>query len=164
MKDVYDVYGTKLSVGDTVKVVRAGNTFLIGQTGKVVCIECCDKIAVSFNEHWQDYFKTTDIALVRDTKLNSDGAVVKNAEYFRKLQNLKTVDQQVEEDVEHVIATIEKYIREGGKEQSVNFQFYPRTQKHVGKFVQQLKGLGFVVCPIRLLHFNKFECCVVWEG
>ena len=40
----------------------------------------------------------------------------RNAEYFRELQGVKTIEEQLNEAVEYILNKIEEYIKNGGKD------------------------------------------------
>lgn len=70
---------------------------------------------------------------------------VRNAEYFRKLQGIKPIAEQVEEDVKYVLDTIEIKITKGNlKRTNIEFSFNV-SPSHGELITAKLGELGFFV-------------------
>ena len=70
---------------------------------------------------------------------------VRNAEYFRKLQGIKPIAEQVEEDVKYVLDTIEaKIMKEELKRTDIEFTFNI-SANHGELITAKLGELGFFV-------------------
>lgn len=89
--------------------------------------------------------------------------MTRDAEYFRKLQGIKSVEEQVNDDIESVLNTIEQYITKGNKLQYLLFTFYSYSESHSMKLVKQLKNLGFKVYNKILQTNGEFTCCIDWS-
>ena len=63
--------------------------------------------------------------------------MIKNAEYFRKLQGTKSIDELVEKDVEFILDTIENKIKNGYKEDFIKLNFNI-TYKECDKLIKKL--------------------------
>jgi hypothetical protein len=89
--------------------------------------------------------------------------MVRDAEYFRKLQHIKSVEERVNDDVEFTLNIIEKHIAQGNKLQYLLLKFYSSSESHSTKLVKQLKNLGFKVYNKILTSDGEFKCCVDWS-
>lgn len=161
---MFDRANNELFVGDKVMIVRCDDfPSLVGKIATVMEQDGSPKIRVSFSGQWQGYFRGVDIIKysVKELKVK-DTNVNRNAEYFRKLQNVKPIEEQVQENVTDVLNNIENYIKNGGKKQYLSFEFNV-TEKHGQLLILELKKLGFITYSVELTTDGFFSFCLGWD-
>jgi hypothetical protein len=89
--------------------------------------------------------------------------MARDAEYFRKLQGIKPVEERVNDDIEFALNIIEQHIAKGNKSQYLSFTFHSSSESHSIKLVQQLNHLGFHVYNKILQSNGEFKCCIDWS-
>lgn len=87
---------------------------------------------------------------------------MKNAEYFRKLQGVTPIEEQVDKAVEHILKSIEKHIKNGNKEQYLNFSFNSFDRCY-HKLISKLTELDFKIYHTELCCDGKFKLTVSWS-
>lgn len=155
-----DVFGTKLSVGDQVKIIKDDGCFnLKDRVAIVVQSDCVDKIKVSFDDQWQGYFKSYELLKINESN------EFKNAEYFRKLQNKPCVEDIAKSKIEFILKTIEGKIIDGYKYEYLSFNF-DDINFECFQIIQNIltNELGFNVYGMKTYTTdNKFEFTVDWS-
>lgn len=89
--------------------------------------------------------------------------MARDAEYFRKLQGIKSVDEMVKDDIEFTLNAIELYIAKGNQFPYLPLTFYSSSELHSIKLVKQLENLGFKVYKKILTTDGEFQCCIDWS-
>jgi hypothetical protein len=89
--------------------------------------------------------------------------MIKNADYFRKLQGTKSLEELVKEDIDKILNKIENYIINGGKETILSFNFI-LSKERCQKLIDTLKNeYGFkVYCSSGTLRDN-YKLEVSWK-
>lgn len=152
---MFDLAGNILNVGDKVKILKSDYGDLVGRVVTVMTPDCEGKIRVSLGQQWQGYYKFNEIMKVDN--------MIKNADYFRRLQGGKTTEEKVEEDIKHILGTIESFIIRGGKKHQLDFTFNI-TENHCNMLVDKLnKEYGFMVYKIQHNGDNSYSFVVDWS-
>ncbi len=89
--------------------------------------------------------------------------MIKNAAYFRKLQDGKSLEELVKEDIDFILNAIENYIIKGGKETIISFNFI-FSNEHCQKLIDTLKNeYEFNVNCITKTINENYELKVSWK-
>jgi hypothetical protein len=149
---MFDCNGNKIEIGDKVKILKSDYPNHIGKIVSVMTPDAENKIRVSFSDQWQGYFKYNEIEKQFD---------LRNAEYFRKLQGTKSIDELVEGDVKFILDTIENKIKNGYKEESIKIDFnitYNECDKLVKKLMHEYE---FNVHAVNI--HQGYEITICWS-
>ena len=101
--------------------------------------------------------------LLRGDIMVRGNVTVRDAEYFRKLQSIKSVEERVNDDVEFTLNIIELHISKGNKLPYLLLTFYSSSESHSMALVKRLKNLGFKVYNKILTPDGEFKCCIDWS-
>lgn len=147
-----DCNGNKVNVGDKVKILKSDYPNHVGKIVSVMTPDAKDKIKVSFSDQWQGYFKYNEVEKQFD---------LRNAEYFRKLQGTKSIDELIEEDIKFILDTIENKIKNGYKEESIKIDFnitYKECDKLIKKLMHEYE---FNAHAVNL--YQGYEITICWS-
>ena len=86
----------------------------------------------------------------------------RNAEYFRELQGVKTIEEQLNEAVEYILNKIEEYIKNGGKDTYLDISLAPYEGIY-SIAIDKLREMNFKIYQIVLYNNGDFRFTVSWS-
>ena len=91
-----------------------------------------------------------------------DNIITRNAEYFRELQGVKTIEEQLNEAVEYILNKIEEYIKNGGKDTYLDISLAPYEGIY-SIAIDKLREMNFKVYQIVLYNNGNFRFTISWS-
>ena len=86
----------------------------------------------------------------------------RDAEYFRELQGVKTIEEQLNEAVEYILNKIEEYIKNGGKNTYLDISL-AQYEGIYSIAIDKLREMNFKVYQIVLSHNGNFRFTISWS-